>query len=138
MSPEFLEWTYNPWRERPGRALAGCAGAVSFCGVILLLGLPLVMAVALAIAAVAPLAIVCLPMRLRLDESGASRRCGPLAETRSWQRVRRVVRHREGVLLTPFRARSWLDAYLGFFLPFPRQDEPPAEDLDRILASHGL
>ena len=97
------------------------------------------MAAALALAAVAPLAIVFLPMRLRLDPGGATRRCGPLAETRSWQRVRRAVRRREGVLLTPFRARSWMDAYLGFFLPFPRQAAPPpAEDLDRILTSHGL
>ena len=138
MSGEILEWSYNPWRERPGRALAGCLGAAAFGLVVISLRLPWVMAFALSVSAVAPLAIVFLPVRLRLDQGGVTRRCGPLAETRSWQRVRRAVRRREGVLLTPFRARSWLDAYLGFFLPVPRQDAPPPADLDRILASHGL
>jgi len=139
MSAEILEWSYNPWRERPARALLGLLGGAAFCLIVFSLDLPLVMTIALVIAAIAPLGMVFLPVRLRLDEAGVTRRCGPLAETRSWERVRRAVRRREGVLLTPFRARSWLDAYLGFFLPVPRQKAPPpAEDLDRILASHGL
>ena len=138
MSAEVLEWSYNPWRERPRRALAGCLSAAAFCLVVLALRLPLLMAGALAIAAVGPLAVLFLPVRLRLDADGVTRRVGPLAESRSWARVRRAVRRREGVLLTPFRATSWLDAYLGFFLPFPRRQAPAAEALDRILASHGL
>ena len=36
MSPEFVEWSYNPWRERPGRALGGCLAAAAFCGLIVL------------------------------------------------------------------------------------------------------
>lgn len=139
MSEHPIEWSYNPWRERPARALVGSLGAIVFAVVIVALSLPWIMAIALTIAAIAPLAVVFLPMRLRLDEGGASRLVGPLVETRSWERVRRAVRRRDGVLLTPFAARSWLDSYLGFFLPVPRQAAPPpAEELDRILASHGL
>jgi hypothetical protein len=139
MTPECLEWSYNPWRERPARALGGCVAAAAFCGVVALLRLPFVMALALSVAAVSPLAVAFLPVRVRLDPGGATRRLGPFAETRPWARVRRAVRRRQGVLLTPFRARSWMDAYAGFFLPVPRQDAPPpADELDRILASHGL
>lgn len=139
MTAECLEWSYNPWRERPGRALAGCLAVLGFCGLLLLLRLPFVMAAALAVATLAPLAAVFLPVRVRLDEGGATRRLGPFAETRPWTRVRRAVRRRQGVLLTPFQARSWRDAYAGFFLPFPRQDATPvADDLDRILRGHGL
>jgi hypothetical protein len=138
MSSEILEWSYNPWRERPVRALAGCFGAAVLGLLVISVGLPWVMALALSAAVVAPLGSVFLPVRLRLDEGGITRRCGPLTETRPWQRMRRAVRRREGLLLTPFRARSWLDSYLGFFLPVPRQDAPPPAVLDRILASHGL
>jgi hypothetical protein len=139
MSERPIEWSYNPWREQPARALAGSLGAGAFAVVVLALGLPWIMAIVLMIAAIAPLAVVFVPMRLRLDEGGASRLVGPLTEKRSWERVRRAVRRRDGLLLTPFAARSWLDSYLGFFLPVPRQAAPPpAEDLDRMLASHGL
>lgn len=138
MSSETLEWSYNPWRERPARALGGSLGAAAFCVLVLSLGLPAVMAVVLCVAAVSPLAGAVLPMRVRLDEAGATRRMGPVAETRSWRRIRAAVRRRDGVLLTPHRTRSWLDAYGGFFLPVPRQAPRAAEELDRILARHGL
>jgi hypothetical protein len=138
MTPEILEWSHNPWRDRPRHALAGALGAVLLCAVALSLRLPFVMTLALCVVAVAPLLMVFLPMRYRLDEQGISRICGPLAEKRSWERLRRAVRGREGVLLLPFRARSWLDAYLGFFLPIPRGPAGLAAELDRILVRHGL
>ena len=138
MSPERIEWSYNPWRERPARAALGCLGASLLCLLALSLRLPAVMALALSVAGIAPLAVVFLPVRLRLDEAGATRRVGPLAETRPWRRIRRAVRGPRGVLLTPFRSRSWLDAYGGLLLPMPRREGPAAEELDRILARHGL
>jgi hypothetical protein len=139
MSGEILEWSYNPWRVHPGRALGGLVGGAVLVLVVVALRLPLVMTLVLSLAAVAPLAVVFLPFAYRLDDFGLTRRCGPLVEKRSWQRLRRAVRRREGVLLTPFRARSWLDAYLGFFLAFPPAPEPSlTAELDRILARHGL
>ena len=62
-----------------------------------------------------------------------------MAERRRWEQLQRVVRGRDGLLLSPYRQRHWLDPYRALFLPLPRgTDAPLAEALDHLLSSHGL
>lgn len=134
-----IEWSYNPWRDRPARAAAAALAALLSCLLVTSLGLPGFVAVVLCIAAVSAMAAAFVPVWCRLDDSGVVRRSGWFAERRPWTELRRAVRTSEGVLLSPFQSRHWLDAYRALFLPIPSRGERPlAADVDRVLTSHGL
>lgn len=139
MSGAAVEWSSNPWRDRPGRAAAAALGAAAMCLIVATFGAHVLTTLALCLMAVASVSVAFLPMRYRLDDRGVTRRFGWLAARRPWERLRRAVRVREGVLLSPFRSSSWLDAYLGLFLPLPaRPERTIAAEVERVLASHGL
>jgi hypothetical protein len=132
-----LEWSYNPWRDRPGRAAVALVAALLCCLLVARLGLPGLATLVLCVAAVATLGLAFLPVRCRLDEAGVTRGSGWLTERRPWGDLQRAIRTREGVLLSPFRRRHWLEAYRALFLPFPARP-PLAADVERILTHHGL
>ena len=139
MSDVPVQWSYNPWRERPGRAAAALAWLL--LGFVLLagLGLPWGVRIGLSLALAASLGSALLPGRYRLDPSGVTHGVGPFARHRPWDDVRRAVRSSEGVLLSPFASRRWLDAYRAVFLPLPRRGDPGlAERVKQLLVDHGL
>jgi len=138
MSPTSLEWSYNPWRDRPGRAAVALVGALACCVAATSLRLPAIPTVVLCVVCVTALAVGFVPVRCRLDEDGVTRRSGWFAEHRRWRGLQRAVRSAEGVLLSPYRRRHWLDPYRALFLPLPHAAPPLAADLDRVLSSHGL
>jgi hypothetical protein len=138
MTHPALEWSYNPWRERPARAAYGLAALLLCCGLTAALGLPVLVTLGLCLACAASLGNAVLPMRCRLDPDGVTRRSAWLAERRPWSVLRRAVRTEEGVLLSPFGRRHWLDSYRALFLPLPARQGALADDVDRFLASHGL
>ena len=134
-----IEWSYNPWRDRPARAAAAMIAALLCCLLVTSMGLPGFVAVVLCVAAVSAMAVGFVPVWCRLDEAGVTRRSGWFAERRPWGDLRRAVRTSEGVLLSPFQSRHWLDAYRSLFLPIPsRAPRPLAADVERVLSSHGL
>jgi hypothetical protein len=139
MTPLPLEWSYNPWRDRPGRAAVALVASLLCCALAVTLRLPTVPTLLLCVVSVATLAAGFLPVRCRVDEAGVIRRSGWLAERRAWDQLRRAVRRPDGVWLSPYRSRHWLDPYRALYLPFPDgASAPSCETLDRILASHGL
>ena len=138
MTASPLEWSYNPWRDRPGRAAVALVAALACCLVATSLRLPGVATLVLCVVCVTALAAGFVPVRCRLDESGVVRRSGWFAERRRWRELQRAVRRADGVLLSPYRSRHWLDPYRALFLPLPHGTPPLAEDLDRMLSSHGL
>ena len=134
-----LEWSYNPWRDRPGRAAVALSAALGCCVIAVSLRLPAVPTLLLCVVCVATLAAGFLPVRCRLDDGGVVRRSAWVSERRAWDQLRRAVKRPDGVWLSPYRSRHWLDPYRALYLPFPDgAAAPPAETLDRILASHGL
>jgi hypothetical protein len=139
LTPVPLEWSFNPWRDRPGRAVTAAAVAVLLCGAILGLREPLLLETVLCVAVVATLSPVLSPANLRVDEQGVSRR-GPFGlERRPWSEVRRAVSGPPGVLLSPYPRPHWLDPYRGLWLPLPRRDgEALLAELRRHLSHHGL
>jgi hypothetical protein len=134
-----LEWSFNPWRERPAAAGLASAAALGLCLVILSLGESTVLTLALCLAAVGALAPLIGPIRCRLDGEGAGR-LGALGwERRRWTEVRRCALRRAGLLLSPYSRAHWLDSYRGLFLPLPaREREALLPEIRPRLALHGL
>jgi hypothetical protein len=139
MRTEVLEWSCNPWRDRPGRAFLASGSALLVCGLVVSWRLPALMTLALCAVVLASLAIAFVPVRCRLDEEGATRRSGWMVERRRWRDLERAIKTSEGIVLTPFQERHWLEAYRALFLPIPgRGGAPPAPDVERFLERHGL
>uniref|UniRef100_A0A832MMF1 PH domain-containing protein n=1 Tax=Eiseniibacteriota bacterium TaxID=2212470 RepID=A0A832MMF1_UNCEI len=114
-----LEWTYNPWRERPGLAVAGTALALGVCAVVGALGEGPLLSAGLAAAGVASLAPLFVPARCRVGADGVARR-GPLGwSRRPWAAIRRAVAGPGGLLVSPYTRRHWLDPWRAMFLPLP-------------------
>ena len=135
---EVFEWSYNPWRDRPRQAVLTSLAALVMCGAVLSWRLPALLTLAMCAVAVASLSTALVPVRCRLDEEGATRRSGWMVERRRWHDLKRAVRSSQGILLSPFEDRHWLEAYRALFLPIPSRSGPPAPDLERLLVSHGL
>jgi len=134
-----LEWTVNPWRERPGAAAAALVLGLGMCVLVAGLRLPPLVTLALCVLAVSSLAPAMAPGRCRVDAAGVARR-GPLGwQCRAWSEIRSARLEPHGLVVSPFTRRHWLDPYRALVLPMPRRrgESLPAE-LGRRLAHHGL
>jgi hypothetical protein len=139
MTTAPLEWSVNPWRDRPWRAVVATLFGLGLCLVVLALGEPTLLETALCVAVIASLSPVLSPARLRVDEEGVSRR-GPFGlDRRPWNELRRAVPGRPGILLSPFGRPHWLDPFRGLWLPLPSRDgEALLATLRERLREHGL
>ena len=139
MSPTVVQWTLNPWRDRPARAWTAAAFILAGTWIVSGLGLPTLAACALAAGLGASLGSAILPGHYRLDDAGIALGVGPFTQRRPWSEIKRAVRARDGVLLSPFEHRNWLDAYRAMFLPLPSARAPElTADVHALLAGHGL
>jgi hypothetical protein len=134
-----LEWSFNPWRERPGAAALAAVLTLGLCVIVLAARQSFVLTVALCLAAAGALAPALTPLYCRVDESGLARR-GPLGwERRIWSEIRRAALRAGGLFLSPYAERHWLDPYRGMFLPLPRAErERLSAALRPRLERHGL
>lgn len=133
-----LEWTYDPWRERPALAGAALAFALLMCAVLVSLRESLILTAGLALVAVAALAPLFTRARCRVAGGELARR-GPLGwDRRPWRDVRRARLTRGGLLVSPYPEPHWLDAHRALFLPLPRAAGALPDDLARRLDAHGF
>lgn len=134
-----LEWSCNPWRERPlaaGLALLAGVGLWVLCWS---LGESPLLALALGAAGLAALSPLLVPVACRVDGEGLARRGLWGWQRRRWSEIRRGARLRGGVLVSPYGRAHFLDAYRGLFLPLPGRGRAPlAASLERWLGLHGL
>ena len=134
-----LEWSCNPWRERPGAASLAATAALGLCLVLTRWGGPFVLTLALCIAAVGALAPLLSPTRCRVDGEGVARLSLLGWQRRRWSEIRRAALLRGGVLLSPYARAHWLDQTRGLFLPLPyRTRRALLADLKARLARHGV
>ena len=117
--PAAVEWSFDPWRERPGAAGVAAAAVLGFWLAIVWMRFPLLIAVALGAMAAAPLLPAIVPAACRVSATGASRRGLIVTAHRAWRDVRRIDDVPVGVLLSPRARRDWLDATRGLTLPMP-------------------
>lgn len=59
-----------------------------------------------------------LPVRYRLDEKGASLKCGVSQSAIDWPMVKSIVENNEGVKLSPLKPGGRLEAFRGVYLRF--------------------
>jgi hypothetical protein len=139
MSAAALEWSFNPWRDRPLAAGAGALMTLGICLVVASLSEPLAVRVVLGLAVLGTLSPVLSPARCRVDEEGVERR-GPLGTVRRpWATLRRAATRPAGVLVSPYARPHWLDPYRGLLLPLPSRDRDALlADLAARLHDHGL
>jgi hypothetical protein len=134
-----LEWSFNPWHDRPLATAIGAALALAICGVVASLGEPLLVRLALCGAVIAALSPAFAPARCRVDETGVEKR-GPMGTLRRpWTTLRRAAPKSAGLLVSPYAVPSWLDPYRGLLLPLPVNGRDALlAQLTPILRSHGL
>jgi hypothetical protein len=134
-----VEWSFNPWHERPALSAVAAALAFGFCMIVLAWRESLVLSSAICLAAVATLSPALTPFACRVDDEGVARR-GPLGwERRRWSDVRRAVLRRAGLRVSPYTSRHWLDETRGLFLPLPSAaSDALAPSIEPHLHRHGF
>jgi hypothetical protein len=134
-----LEWSFNPWRDRPARAFAALGFAIGMALLVGALGESLLLRLGLGLAAVGALAPMLIPARCRVDGHGVMRRDPLGTSRRSWSELKRGVAAPAGFLVSPYARPHWLDLYRGLLLPMPpRRREALLADLVPHLRGHGL
>jgi hypothetical protein len=134
---EPLEWSFNPWRERPGLASLALVLVLGACALVASLRESPVLTLGLSLAAVASLSPLFTPTVCRVDGDGVARR-GPLGwSRRTWADLRRVTLGAGGLFVSPYLRRTWRDAHRALFLPLPAaRSERLLAALDPIVRDH--
>ena len=134
-----LEWSFNPWRDRPLAAVAAVLTTLGMCLLIASLGEPPLVRLILALAVLGTLSPGLSPARCRVDDDGIQMR-GPFGiARRRWSELRRVATRPAGLLLSPYAQPHWLDPYRGLLLPMPaRGRDGLLAELRGRLDAHGL
>ena len=114
-----VEWTFDPWTERPRVASAAALSVLAMWLMIAWAALPALLALLLGAFAALPLLPAFVPMTCRVGAAGAECRGLLAAARRSWADVRRIEDVPVGALLSPYAQRHWLDATRALTLPMP-------------------
>ena len=113
-----LSWSVWPARKRP-------LGAAVLLGSAVVLGILVergtgdrVLAVAAPMFVLISVSSFLLPTTYRLHAEGFEVRSLGMVRTRPWSEIRRFETDVNGVFLSPFERKNWLDAYRGALLVF--------------------
>jgi hypothetical protein len=134
-----LEWSFNPWRERPVVSMVALLTTGASAVFLWSLGLGPLATLALVLALTVNLAPLLVPARCRVDDGGVAHRGALGWERRGWSQIRRVARVRGGLLVSPFEHPRRLDSFRALLLPMPQDQRA---DLTTAISSrlehHGL
>jgi hypothetical protein len=134
-----LEWSVDPWREFPLRAVTGFLAAVAL-GLLAVRLSPVPLAGwALALALLAILAPAYLPVRCRVDAAGIARRLGFGWERRAWSDIRVARLTAGGLYVSTLAHGGPLEPFRGLLLPLPRRRLPELRPtLAAVIEAHGV
>lgn len=126
-SSEPLIWVVRLWASQPSRRWTVLVFAL-LAAVIGYLLLQNVVAAFVGFAAVMlSTAEFWLPLRFKLDESGASSRCGISETAIEWANIKRAVLSVEGIKLSPHEVEKATSPFRGVFLRFAGNREQVVE-----------
>ncbi|HEY3157077.1 MAG TPA: hypothetical protein VGK76_10720 [Candidatus Eisenbacteria bacterium] len=115
---DSLEWSVWPAREKPWTA-AVLLGSLVVLGVVIAQGTgDKVLGVAAPVFVLASVGSFIAKTEYRLSPDAIEVRTLGVVRSRPWAEMRRATVDRNGVFLSPFEKRSWLEAYRGVRLPF--------------------
>lgn len=112
-----MEWSVDVGAVRPERRYVVLAIALFAAFIGLKLGGVLLSAIGFVVPLVST-AELFLPLKYRIDESGAQVRCGLSVTSIGWSDVRRLLPMADGVRLSPLEKPSRLDEFRGVYLRF--------------------
>jgi Bacterial PH domain len=139
MTSAALEWTYQPWRESPGRAAVAAGFTATAAGLLLAASGSAVLTAVLTLAVAAQLAALLVPTRCRVDDEGVRAR-GPFGwERRDWSVIRRARVGHTGLWVSPYATPRRMDRFRALMLPMPRAERAAlVAALEPILDQHHL
>lgn len=132
-----VAWEVRLGEEQPNKRLIALAAAIlaSFVGWALYQNVMLsVLAFLLIIGSSLELWV---PIRYRLDETGASSTLGFSKTSMEWSNVRRVILGRRSVRLSPLRKASRLDAFRGVLLRYAGNEDLILATIRTYLGNDG-
>ena len=117
-APSVLEWSVWPARERPWAA-AVLLAALLVLGVLVTQGTgDRILGIAAPLFILGSVGSFIAKTRYRLTAETIEVKALGVARARPWSEMRRATVDKDGVFLSPFLKRSWLEAYRGVRLPF--------------------
>lgn len=119
--PAAVEWTWSPWRERPGRAAVALGFTLLVFALVVTLVGSAVLAVLMMLAVAGTLAPLLVPSRCRVDHAGIALRSAFGWESRAWSDLRRARPGRDAIVMSPFTRPRRLDVFRAVVLPLPAQ-----------------
>ncbi|HEX7076966.1 MAG TPA: hypothetical protein VF363_00955 [Candidatus Eisenbacteria bacterium] len=133
-----IAWTVWPARERPIAAAVLLASALVLGALIGQGTRDRVLAVAAPLAVLLSLSSFLLPTAYRLTKESVEVRSLGVLRVRPWTEMRRFEADKNGVFLSPFEKRNWLDAYRGVrLIPGGNRDQVVAFVEARLSGAAG-
>jgi len=115
---EALEWSVWPARERPWAAGVLLASLAVLAFLIVQATGDRVLAVAAPVFILISVGSFISRTHYRLTAHGIEVKALGVSRARPWGEMRRAIVDENGVFLSPFEQRNWLEAYRGVRLPF--------------------
>lgn len=137
-----LEWTINPWKRDPRRAVLVVLFIVA-CGAFMTrLGIASLTTVVLWLAFLLALSPAFSVQRCRVDEAGVARRLWFVWERRPWGRIGHAKLTRMGLFVYPPGFPAWISSLRALWLPVEADRAEASADLlsalRQRLGAHGF
>ncbi len=137
-APQTLEWSVWPARERPWAA-AVLLGSLAVLGALIAQATgDRVLAVAAPVFVLVSVGSFISRTHYRLTAHGIEVRALGVTRARPWGEMRRVIVDQNGVFLSPFESRNWLEAYRGVRLPFGGNRDQVLAFVETKLPAEGV
>ncbi len=121
--PEFIKWSFKPWKEHPLRALAVIIINLAITLLIYFLYRDLVMTDFAFLVMFGMTLTIYIPVTYLLDDAGVTVIFLSVKSFRPWSHYKNCYFHENGVFLTSLPKPSRLDPFRGHFIRFSKDRE---------------
>lgn len=127
---EKMSWTVHPLKGAHLKTIFVLFVISAFCAAVYVYSRGLFWVILSAVILLASVKDHFLPVKYTLDENGVEKSVLGFARRRSWTQVKRVIKLKDGVMLSQYRKPHRFEAITGFYLRYG--DENPKQILDFI------
>jgi len=132
---EPLKWEVRLWEANPSRRIAifCCAGVAGLGGLVLFQSVMFLLIGVLCI--LGTTTEYWLPLRYKLDETGASVKCGFSETAIEWSKVKRAIVDKNGVKLSPLDSNTATAPFRGVYIRFKENADHVLDAISRLGGS---